>query len=146
MFQIIDGSGVDAVFVDERISSFATFLHGFPQWCIANQFYHPSAKDTFIIFRKLVLYYTEKSKYNVGGGMMMDERVANLFYLPDRTELEDVYVLDLRTQCAALEERVLDIPLSPEDRWILEAYLDLRNELEFECVKLALRWGKRHYR
>lgn len=76
----------------------------------------------------------------------MDERLRNLFCVPDRGAWENVYLLDLRTHCGALEERVRNLPLSPEDRQTLEAYIDVRNELEFESVKLALRWGKRHYR
>lgn len=146
MLQIVDGSGVDAVFADECIGGLATLLHGFPQRCIADQMNHPSAKDNIIIFSKIVLYYTEKSKYNISGGVTMDERLRNLFCVPDRGAWENVYLLDLRMHCGALEERVRNLPLSPEDRQTLEAYIDVRNELEFESVKLVLRWGKRHYR
>ena len=78
----------------------------------------------------------------------MDERIEDLYAIPNIAEYEDVHLLTLRENCGVLEERVNDIMmgLSDYDRHIIESYIDMRNELEFETVKTALRWGKRHYK
>ena len=78
----------------------------------------------------------------------MEARIADLYQLPDITQYQDVDVLILRESCAVLEEKVQNIAdcLSNHDRQIIEAYIDIRNELEFETVKTALRWGKNHYK
>lgn len=53
-------------------------------------------------------------------------------------------MLDLAEHCAHLEARVRGImeKLSPEDRETLESYLDMRDELEYQSVKTALRYSK----
>ena len=74
----------------------------------------------------------------------MDERLLDLYRLPNIADYEDVYLLTLRENCAVLEDQVRDVlsRVSDHDRYILQAYIDMRNELEFETVKTALRWGK----
>lgn len=78
----------------------------------------------------------------------MDDRIIDLYKLPNISEYEDVHLQTLRENCAALEERVYDIltRVSDCDRQTIEAYIDMRNDLEFESVKTALRWGKRNYK
>ncbi len=78
----------------------------------------------------------------------MEDCVLDLYKLPDIAQYEDVHLLTLREHCAALEAQVYDIicRVSEHDRCILEAYIDMRNELEFESVKVALRWSKRYYK
>ncbi len=78
----------------------------------------------------------------------MDERISGLFHIPNIAEYEDVHLLTLREHCAVLEEQVYDIltRVSQHDRYILESYIDMRNELEFQSIKTALRWGKQHYK
>ena len=77
---------------------------------------------------------------------MMDQRLENLYRLPDLADYEDICLQTLRESCASLETRLLDLAerLSEYDRQTIEAYLDIRDELEFQSVKTALRWGKRH--
>ena len=52
--------------------------------------------------------------------------------------------MDLAEQCAHMEARVreLMIRLPAFDRELLESYLDIRDELEFQSVKVALRFSK----
>ena len=78
----------------------------------------------------------------------MDEQIADLYRLPNLSEYEDIHLLTLREHCAVLESQVevLLTRLSDRDRYVLEAYMDIRNTLEFETVKVALRWGKEHYK
>lgn len=52
--------------------------------------------------------------------------------------------MDLAEECAYMEERVraLMVKLPARDRELLESYLDIRDELEFQSVKTALRFSK----
>ena len=52
--------------------------------------------------------------------------------------------MDLAEECAHMEARVrvLMDRLPASDRELLESYLDIRNELEFQSVKTALRFSK----
>ena len=47
-----------------------------------------------------------------------------------------------------LEEELRNLAgkLPDYERQVIEAYVDIRDELEFESIKTALRWGKRHYK
>lgn len=78
----------------------------------------------------------------------MDDRIMDLYRLPDISEYEEVHLLTLRENCAILEAQLQDIVdcLPEHSRQILEAYMDMRNDLEVETVKAALRFGKRNYR
>ena len=78
----------------------------------------------------------------------MESQINDFYRIPDIAEYEDICLQTLRENCGVLEERVNDIMmgLSDYDRHIIESYIDMRNELEFETVKTALRWGKRHYK
>ena len=57
-------------------------------------------------------------------------------------------LLVLSERCAVLEEQVLAIvrALPEEKRYVIEAYIGIRDDLEVETVKTALRWGKQHYK
>ena len=74
----------------------------------------------------------------------MDERLNDLYDAPGQYLPQDVYLQDLAEQCAHMEERVraLAEKLSDDDRELLECYLDLRDELEYQSVKTALRFSK----
>lgn len=78
----------------------------------------------------------------------MEDRVVDLYCVPNVEEYEDLHLMTLREQCLALEEKLEKVMegMPWDDRQILESYLDMRNELEFQSVKAALRWGKRHYK
>lgn len=74
----------------------------------------------------------------------MDSRLENLYTIPEHVVEQDTYLLDLSEQCAALEERVraLARTLPTEQRCTIEAFLDIRDELEFQSVKIAMKFGK----
>ena len=74
----------------------------------------------------------------------MDSRLENLYNIPAHVVEQDVYLLDLIEQCAVLEERVRDLActLPTEQRCIIEAFLNIRDELEFQSVKVAMQYGK----
>jgi len=77
----------------------------------------------------------------------MDNGIMNLYQLPNIGKYEDVHLLSLWENCAAMEEQLEAVKdrMSDHDRQILECYLDMRNDLEYETFKTALRWGKKHY-
>ena len=52
--------------------------------------------------------------------------------------------MDLAEECAHMEERVRAWmrKLPAAERELLESYLDIRDELEFQSVKTALRFSK----
>lgn len=74
----------------------------------------------------------------------MEERLQDLYRIGKDISPQDAYLLDLADQCAHLEMRVRDIAenLPIFDRQVLESYLDMRNELEYQAVKTALRFSK----
>ncbi len=78
----------------------------------------------------------------------MKESLQDFYGLPNIHKYEDVSLLALSEQCNAYEEKVrIIISRLPErDKEILEDYIDLRNDLEVETFKAALRWGKLHYK
>ena len=80
--------------------------------------------------------------------MPVDDRIIDLYKLPDIGEYEDIHLLTLREQCEVLEQQLRQmLPDLPERyQQKMTSYLDLRDELEVQTVKAALRWGKRHYR
>ncbi len=73
----------------------------------------------------------------------MKDRLQDLYDLPPK----DLYLLDLVDQRACLEAQVLEIAeeLPMEKKAILEAYIEVQNELEFQSVKRALKFGKHNY-
>ena len=75
---------------------------------------------------------------------MMDERLADLYQIPEHVLPQDIYLQDLSEQCSRLEEQVRAIVsrLPRKQQQIMEAYLDIRDELEFQSVKVAMRFGK----
>ena len=74
----------------------------------------------------------------------MDSRLTDLYTIPERVVPQDIYLLDLSEQCAVLEERVRALAQSlPEDqRQTIEAFLEIRDELEYQSVKTAMAYGK----
>ena len=74
----------------------------------------------------------------------MDERLCDLYKIPQQSLPQDIYLMDLAEECAHMEERVraLMAKLPARDRELLEGYLDIRDELEFQSVKTALRFSK----
>ncbi|MBR7178394.1 MAG: hypothetical protein IKD27_02605 [Oscillospiraceae bacterium] len=74
----------------------------------------------------------------------MDSRLKDLYTIPHHVVEQDIYLLDLSEHCAVLEEkvRILAAALPMEQRSLIEAYLDIRDELEFQSVKIAMRFGK----
>lgn len=77
----------------------------------------------------------------------MDGQVADIYHLPDIEQYTDLHLLALSDDCSVLEEQVIQIAnsLPEKQRQIIAAYISIRNDLEFETVKTALRWGKAHY-
>ena len=78
----------------------------------------------------------------------MDKRIQGIYSIPNISEYEDTSLQVLRENCTALEEKLRETAekMTDVDRCTIEAYLDARDELEFQLIKTALRWGKRHYR
>ena len=78
----------------------------------------------------------------------MNKTVRDLYNVPNINEYQDLNLLELSECCAALESQVLVIArsLPLKERQIIEVYISTRDDLEFETVKTALRWGKRHYK
>ena len=78
----------------------------------------------------------------------MHEDILNIYRLPDIERYQDVDLLMLSERCAAMEEKVyaLAAELPENQRRIIEEYVNVRNDLDVETFKAALRLGKRHYR
>ena len=92
----------------------------------------------------ITILYNKSQK----GVKFVDERLVDFYHLSEIETFEDVHLQTLRENCAVLEESVRDMlqRLPDADCQILEAYMDMRDELEFQTVKTALRWGKKHYK
>lgn len=78
----------------------------------------------------------------------MADILEDFYKLPNIAEYENICLQALSEQCNAYEEKVYAMlpHLSQQDRELLETYLSLRNDLEVETFKTALRWGKMHYK
>ena len=74
----------------------------------------------------------------------MDGRLKDLYTIPEHVLPQELYLVDLSEQCARMEERVRNIAsrLPPKEKQIIEAFLDIRDELEFQSVKVAMQFGK----
>ena len=74
----------------------------------------------------------------------MDERLTDLYTIPEGVLPQDIYLLDLSEQCSRLEIQVRSIAqmLPAKQRQVIEAFLELRDELEFQSVKVAMQFGK----
>ena len=74
----------------------------------------------------------------------MKERLHDFYHALGIQECEDIHLLALREQCDTFEYQIMDIleRISNHDRYIIEAYIDLRNDLEFESIKTAFRLGR----
>ena len=72
----------------------------------------------------------------------MDERIIDLYHLPDADELAQIHAMELREQCCYAEARAMEIiqDLPEEKRQVIEGYLQLRDDVEFYEVKMALRF------
>ena len=78
----------------------------------------------------------------------MDTHITDLYKLPNMSLFENLDLLALSESCAALEEQVCQIAkdLPDNKRQLIEAYIHIRNDLEVETFKTALRCGKLHYK
>lgn len=78
----------------------------------------------------------------------MEDILQDFYNLPNIEKYESICLQTLSEQCNAYEEKVCAIMshLSDQDRQILQIYIDLRNDLEIETFKTALRRGKQHYK
>lgn len=74
----------------------------------------------------------------------MQDWCKDLYNAVDVEKFQDVHLQAMWEECASLEEKVYAVldKLSTEDRQIVELYIDMRNDLEYESVKTALRWAK----
>lgn len=74
----------------------------------------------------------------------MDNRLHDLYTIPESVVPQDIYLLDLSEQCTRLEMQVRSIActLPSKQRQIIETFLDVRDELEFQSVKVAMQYGK----
>ena len=75
----------------------------------------------------------------------MDKRLSNLYTLPDQNGEQSLYLLELRDHCSRLE---YELPEAAEGlpahlRLLIEGYIEIRDELEFQSVKAALGFGKK---
>ena len=79
--------------------------------------------------------------------MTMNERLVDLYNLDIMRHLESVHLPSLVAKCDALEQCVYEIAksLSEEKRTAIQNYIDMRNNLEFETVKAAMRYSKKYY-
>ena len=80
--------------------------------------------------------------------LAVNQKTKTLYTLPDIEKYEDIHLLTLSENCAVLEEQVLSLTQTLPDQYRLciEEYIRMRNDLEFETIKTALRWGKAHYK
>lgn len=80
--------------------------------------------------------------------MCMDDRLKDLYHIPEQVVEQDIYIEELAEQCSVYETRIRRIieKLSTDDKEIVETYLDLRDELEIHTVKIAMRFAKGHLR
>lgn len=64
----------------------------------------------------------------------------------DIDKVTNLDLLSLSEECAVLEERVYAMlgRLSPSDQDVLNDYIKTRNDLEYEALQAALRWGMAH--
>lgn len=75
----------------------------------------------------------------------MDKRLSNLYTLPDQNGEQNLYLLELRDHCSRLEYELLEAAegLPAHLRVLIEGYIEIRDELEFQSVKAALGFGKK---
>ena len=78
----------------------------------------------------------------------MNDMLEDFYKLPNIEKYENICLQALSEQCSAYEEKVYRImsKLNQADKEILQTYIDLRNDLETETFKVALRCGKTHYK
>ena len=75
----------------------------------------------------------------------MDRRLSDLYTLADPQEQQDLYLLELRDHCARLENQLLEAAEQQSFEWqmMIEGYIAVRDELDFQSVKAALRFAKK---
>ena len=75
----------------------------------------------------------------------MGSRMKDLYDFPESIDEQDIYIQDLAEQCAVLAGRVQEMmeSLPEEKRQLLEAYIEAMDELEFQSVKKAMRFGRK---
>ncbi len=68
----------------------------------------------------------------------MDDRLKDLYQMPEDVMPRQAYIEELRYQCEWLEQEITNAPLPPPVSAALESYIYARDELEFQLVKRAL--------
>ena len=78
----------------------------------------------------------------------MKERLSDFYNAMGIDAYEDMHLLSLREQCDELERQIFEMleNLGEHDKYIIEAYIQYRNDLEVESIKTAIRLGKRYAR
>ena len=73
----------------------------------------------------------------------MDNRLSQLCDLPYPYDAQNQLILELREECQRLEYSLLDAAEEfSQFKILLESYIAARDELEFQSIKVALRFGK----
>lgn len=74
----------------------------------------------------------------------MDQRLNALYTIPQSILPQEIHLEDLSQQCAEIEQQLRDrISSFPaETQALLDLYISLRDELEFQTAKQAMRYGK----
>ncbi len=75
----------------------------------------------------------------------MKEAMYSLYRIPEEILPRNDYLLELTEQCHRLEQQLRDIAeqIPMEHHMIIEAFLDIRDELELQSVKQAMLFVKR---
>ena len=75
----------------------------------------------------------------------MDNRLTDLYHLPDPYGEQNLHLLELQAECSRLEDALVNSAECLPDRvqMLLQGYIAARDELEFQSVKAALRFGKK---
>ena len=74
----------------------------------------------------------------------MDQRLAQLCDMPYPYDEQNQFLFELREECQRLEYLLLDAAEDTSQlKMLLGSYIAARDELEFQSVKAALRFGKK---
>lgn len=75
----------------------------------------------------------------------MTEHLDGLYHLQEPLSEQELYLQDLAEQCAVLEEQVRQMAenMPVQKRHLIEDYIAMRDDLEVQSVRKAIRFGKR---
>ena len=75
----------------------------------------------------------------------MDNRLSDFYDLQKKYGESNDYLLSLREECGRLEYQILvaaeDVPQNLKT--LIQSYIAIRDELDFQSVKVALRFGRK---